>query len=190
MKAFDSAVRSAGYKTLVYGSAAFVFKNPDTTGGVWGAQWDGHASVPTGWAAKQYASDGMLGKSWDLSVVADSTPLWDTHDTHLVEEDMPYGTVPAGKGNRTGESLPRGRYKTVGLAADNGLNGEAAYQVRVAVLRADSGGHEGAWDVSTQVVDGTKHGQAVVHFVDPANTVAVSFERLDTGKGEVWYEVS
>ena len=186
VKAFDSAVHMHGFKTILYGSAAFVLHNPRPSGGYWVAEWDGHASLPAAWTAKQYASDQMLNRSWDLSVVANDTPLWDTHNpiTQVEELDMPYGTL-TGANARGGASLPKGRFKTIGLATDNGLEGLPARKVRVAVLRAGD-----KWDVDEVTVDGTQHKQTVVTFADPGNTVAVSLERTDDGKGNVWWEVS
>lgn len=183
--AFDLALVTNGYKTLLYGSESAVLRNPKPSGGYWVALWDSHAALTGGWAAKQYASDGMLGKSWDLSVVADSTPLWDTQNpAQGKDEDMPYGTM-IGKAARDGAALPKGRYRTIGFTTDNGLDGLPARKVRVAVLRQDHG-----WDVSHVTVDGTTHKQTVVSFVDPGNTVAVSLLREDDGAGEVWWEVS
>lgn len=75
---FDSVLRSAGWLTVVYGSAAYVYGNARPTGGYWAARWDGNAS-PGGDTAKQYAGDVQLGHPWDLSAVADTAPLWDTH---------------------------------------------------------------------------------------------------------------
>jgi hypothetical protein len=78
LRAFDAAVVRAGWKVMVYGSRSSVLSNPKPSGGYWVADWTGSAFLYPGSAATQWASDAMLGKPWDASVVADRTPLWDT----------------------------------------------------------------------------------------------------------------
>jgi hypothetical protein len=78
LRAFDRVITAADYRTMVYGSLSTVLKNPKPSGGYWAAQWTDVPHLYPGSAATQYASDVMLGKPWDLSLVADSTPLWDT----------------------------------------------------------------------------------------------------------------
>jgi hypothetical protein len=77
LEAFDAVVTNAGYKTMLYGSESTVLSNHKPSGGYWVALWNNNPNLPNGWAAHQYASDQMLGKSYDLSVVADWVPLWD-----------------------------------------------------------------------------------------------------------------
>lgn len=79
VKAFDKAVHAAGWVVLAYGSLSTIFRNPGTSGGYWVAHYTGHAHMENGAVATQWASDQQLGKPWDLSDVADSVPLWDTH---------------------------------------------------------------------------------------------------------------
>jgi hypothetical protein len=97
---------------------------------------------------------------------------------------MPYGSL-TGTHGRGGAALPKGRFKTIGFATDNGLEGLPERKVRVAVLRDGQ-----TWDVAHVIVDGTKHHQTVYTFTDPGSTVAVSLEREDDGSGTVWWEVS
>lgn len=77
LMAFDAVMRGAGYETMVYGSESTVLSNHRPSMGYWVALWDNVPDLRSGWAAHQYASDQMLGKSYDLSVVADWVPLWD-----------------------------------------------------------------------------------------------------------------
>jgi hypothetical protein len=78
LRAFDAVVVRAGWRAIVYGSRSSVLSNPKPSGGYWVADWTGSPFLYPGSAATQYASDGMLGRPWDASLVADSTPLWDT----------------------------------------------------------------------------------------------------------------
>lgn len=78
LRAFDAAVVRAGWKVMVYGSRSSVLSNPRPSGGYWVADWTGRPFLHPGSAATQWASDAMLGKPWDASLVADGTPLWDT----------------------------------------------------------------------------------------------------------------
>jgi hypothetical protein len=78
LRAFDSALKRAGWKVILYGSLSTVLHNPKPSGGYWVAHWTNVPHLVPGSAATQYASDVMLRKPWDASLVADSTPLWDT----------------------------------------------------------------------------------------------------------------
>lgn len=184
--AFDAVLMANGYETMLYGSESTVFQNSKPSGGYWGALWDGVANLPNGWAAKQYASDVMLGTSYDLSVISDSVPLWDTQapPKQIGDDDMPYGTLNEGSFALTVQALPRGKYTNVGLVCDNGLQGKPAAGVRVAIEHQD-----GSWQVGTFTVDGKK-GQTVVIFSDPVNVVGISFRREDLGDVRVAYQVS
>lgn len=81
LKGFDKGVKEKGFKCIVYGSRSAVLRNPKPSGGYWVAQWDDVAS--TKWAAKQYANRGR----YDISVVADSTSLWDVRASKPMSED-------------------------------------------------------------------------------------------------------
>jgi hypothetical protein len=78
LRAFDRTIVAAGYKTVVYGSRSFVLQNPRPSGGYWTATWNNVPHLDAGAAITQYGSDVTLGQPYDLNVVADSTPLWDT----------------------------------------------------------------------------------------------------------------
>jgi hypothetical protein len=101
-----------------------------------------------------------------------------------MEDDMPYGTLAEGLQAITVVSLPKGRYKTIGFLADNGLQGRPPAKVRVAVHQ---GG--GNWHLDTVTVDSTK-GQTVVTFPNPGNTDGVSIRREDAAAVHVAFEVS
>ena len=78
LQAFDRAVVAAGWKVMVYGTRRTVLQNPKPSGGYWDAQWTNVPHLNSGSAATQYGGDVTLGQLWDASLVADSTPLWDT----------------------------------------------------------------------------------------------------------------
>lgn len=72
---------------LNYGSFTYVIQNAATSGGRWAADWlgfnDGGFNVAETEllarhriVAVQLASDKMLGKGWDASVIEQSVPLW------------------------------------------------------------------------------------------------------------------
>ncbi len=79
LHAFDAAIIRAGWKAMVYGSKQAVLRNPKPSGGYWAAEWTNVPHLVPGTAATQYGSDVTLGTQYDASLVADSTPLWDTH---------------------------------------------------------------------------------------------------------------
>jgi hypothetical protein len=99
------------------------------------------------------------------------------------DDDMPYGQLAEGPKAITPGSLPRGRYKTIGFIADNGLQGLPPAQLRVAVH------HNSQWQVTSVTVDSTK-GQSVVTFVDPGGSDGFSVRREDAGDVHVAWEVS
>lgn len=101
-----------------------------------------------------------------------------------MEDDMPNGLLAEGAQAITPIALPKGRYKTIGFIADNGLQGLPPAKLRVAVYH---GG--GAWRVDTVTVDSAK-GQTVVTFTDPADTSGISVRREDAGDVHVAFEVS
>src|SRR6266511_3778605 len=80
LHAFDAAIIRAGWKAMVYGSKQAVLRNPKPSGGYWAAEWTNVPHLVPGTAATQYGSDVTLGTQYDASLVADSTPLWDTHE--------------------------------------------------------------------------------------------------------------
>jgi hypothetical protein len=95
---------------------------------------------------------------------------------------MPYGQLAEGQGAITPISLPKGRYKTIGFIADNGLQGLPPAALRVAV-------YHGGWKVDQVTIDSAK-GQTVVTFTDPADTSGISVRREDAGDVHVAWEVS
>jgi len=78
LAAFDRAVTDAGWRVMVYGTRRTVLQNPKPSGGYWDAQWTNTPHLNAGSAATQYGGDTTLGQPYDASLVADSTPLWDT----------------------------------------------------------------------------------------------------------------
>jgi hypothetical protein len=72
-QAFDTALRGAGYKLLLYGSAATVTKNARPSDGYNEAAWTGHAYAPSD-TADQFVDTG----TFDLNEFGSATSLWDT----------------------------------------------------------------------------------------------------------------
>lgn len=97
---------------------------------------------------------------------------------------MSYGQLAEGHQAITPISLPRGKYKTIGFIADNGLQTLPPAQLRVAIHQ---GG--GNWHVEQVTVDSAK-GQAVIVFPDVASTDGISVRREDAGDVHVAWEVS
>lgn len=100
------------------------------------------------------------------------------------EDDMPTGLLADGPQAITPIALPKGRYKTIGFIADNGLQGLPGAQLRVAVHQ---GG--GSWHSEHVTVDSAK-GQTVITFPNQAATDGISVQRSDAGDVHVAYEVS
>jgi hypothetical protein len=154
-----------------------------------GGQWDGRAQL------RQYSNDhiiGGVGLDYDESKTADFgqwrigwTPAAAPTPTPTpnTEDDMPTGQLADGKDAVTPIALPKGRYKTIGFTADNGLEGLDPPKLRVAVHR------KAGWHVEGVTVDSAK-GQTVVTFDDAATTDGVSVRREDAGLCGVAYEVS
>lgn len=148
-----------------------------------GGQWDPRAQL------HQYSNDHVIGGvgldfdtgmtgdygQWRIGVTPGPTPQED--------DDMPYGQLSEGAEAITPISLPKGRYKTIGLICDNGLQGLPPAQLRIAI----HGGN--GWTLHPTKVDSTT-GQAVVAFPDPAATDGISVQRLDKGDVHVAWEVS
>jgi hypothetical protein len=87
LAAFDRAVMDAGWRVMVYGTRRTVLQNPKPSGGYWDAQWTNEPHLNPGCAATQYGGDTTLGQPYDASLVADSTPLWDTEGDLTVLDD-------------------------------------------------------------------------------------------------------
>lgn len=170
--AFDAGVINWGWQTYAWS----------------GGKWDSRAQL------QQYSNDhviGGVGLDYDRSTKSDYgqwkvgvTPTPPAPPQNTGDEDMPYGQLAEGTNAITPISLPKGRYKTIGFIADNGLQGQPPAQVRIAV----NTGQE-SWHVDHITVDSTK-GQAVYTFPDQANTVGLSIQRSDGGTVHVAYEVS
>jgi hypothetical protein len=82
----------------------------------------------------------------------------------LVEDDMPYGIVETGTDPKTcltTGALPKGRYKTIGLNCDNGLQGLLPASLRVAFAWTDDKGVS-HWDVHDNVIVDSAKGQTVL----------------------------
>lgn len=88
---------------------------------------------------------------------------------------MPVGDVK----NGTAESdlsviaLPRGRYKSLGLIADNGFQGLLPASLRIAIHTTDDQG-KGHWDVHKNQVVASDAGQFVIWFKDQVHTDGIS----------------
>lgn len=73
------------WRLMNYGSLSFVIRNPVTDGGRWAALWTGDIfkDIPLigqhHIVAAQWASDVMLHKPYDASVIDGSLPLWPAH---------------------------------------------------------------------------------------------------------------
>jgi hypothetical protein len=173
--AFDAGVIRWGWQTYAWS----------------GGKWDSRAQL------RQYSNDHVIGgvgldydrstKSdfgqWKVGVVPVVTPTPPAQPTEE-EEDMPAGQLADGAKAITPIALPKGRYKTLGLIADNGLQGLPAAQLRVAVHQ---GG--GNWHTEIVTVDSAK-GQTVLVFPNQAATDGISVRREDAGDVHVAYEVS
>lgn len=83
VNAFGAGLHAAGYLVLPYGSLSTIFGNP-ALDGVFTAHYTGAQHFCPGTIGTQWIDDTMLGKPWDLSVVADSVPLWDTQPPPVV----------------------------------------------------------------------------------------------------------
>lgn len=91
ISSFDAVITANGYKTLLYGSIAFVTKNPKPSGGYWIADWTGIPHLNAGAAATQWSGSGPFQGAYDPSLVADSTPLWKPGgDVVLTEADKKF----------------------------------------------------------------------------------------------------
>lgn len=152
------------------------------------------------WVLHQYGEPGGV----DVDVFKGSRSDWLTLGGQAptpaptpVEDDMPYGVVHNGtdKTNPTVQALPEGRYTTIGLNADNGIQGLKPASLRVAMQDGT-----GKWTVAKNTVVDSAKGQMVLHL--PARCVAVSIlhedvtavldsTKVDTaGAVNVAYEVS
>jgi|GEM_PF-1588386 len=97
--AFDRTVVAAGWKVMVYGTRRTVLANPRPSGGYWDAQWTNEPHLNAGSAATQYGGDTTLGQPYDASLVADSTPLWDTEGDFTVLDDATKAYLDTMKGD-------------------------------------------------------------------------------------------
>lgn len=144
----------------------------------------GHADVSAAWHETDHVDPGEHGPfPWahfmQLITGAPKPPA----PTPEEDPDMPYGQLDEGPKAITPIALPKGRYKTIGFIADNGLQQLPPASLRVAI------NHGGHWFVQTVTVDSAK-GQTVVTFTDPGNTVGISVRREDAGDVHVAWEVS
>ncbi|MCW2912326.1 MAG: hypothetical protein JWN52_394 [Actinomycetia bacterium] len=149
-----------------------------------GGRWDSRAQV------QQYSNDHYVGGvdcDYDRAM-KDDYGQWRVGVSPAPkpqeEDDMPYGQLAGGPQTITPISLPKGRYKSIGFIADNGLQGLPAAQLRVAV-------HQGAgsWYLAMVTVD-SAGGQTIVTFPNPGSTDGISIRREDSGDVPVAWEVS
>jgi hypothetical protein len=157
-----------------------------------GGRWDSRAQL------QQYHNDISVGGvgcdadrattedygQWKPGISPNANPTPTPDPTSEEDNDMPTGPINNGHQAITPISLPKGRYKTIGFIADNGLQGLPPARLRVAVHQ---GG--GTWHTEVVAVDSHK-GQTVVHFPNVANTDGISVRREDDGNVLVSYEVS
>jgi len=174
--AFDAGVIHWGWQTYAWS----------------GGRWDSRAQL------RQYSNDhviGGVGLDYDRSTKSDYgqwkvgsspnvTPAPPAPSSNTEEDDMPNGMLLDGANAVTPISLPKGRYKTIGFIADNGLEKMPPAKLRVAIHQ---GG--GSWHLEEVTVDSAK-GQAVVTFPNQAATDGISVRREDDGTLHVAYEVS
>jgi len=85
LNTFDAGVVGAGWKVMVYGSLTYVIKNPEPSSGYWAAHWTNvpHICGAAGVVATQWGGDVILNKPYDLNLVSDSVPLWDTQGVDM-----------------------------------------------------------------------------------------------------------
>lgn len=96
-------LNAAGYGVLVYGSKSYVYQNPLPNGsraGYWPADWTGTAHMASGvnvWAT-QYGGVTSGGADYDLNLISETVPLWNTQTgtaTMSLELNTPVPTSPA-----------------------------------------------------------------------------------------------
>ena len=80
---FIQGMNAHGFGVLVYGSLAYVTRNPLPTGSqawYWPADWTGMAHVVNAIdvQATQYGSKTGTGYDYDLNLITEVVPLWDT----------------------------------------------------------------------------------------------------------------
>jgi hypothetical protein len=75
---FDKIIVDGGYRMVLYGSRSTLFQNKRPSGGYWPAHWNNtpHLCPEAGVAMTQYGGDVTINKPWDISLVADSAPIW------------------------------------------------------------------------------------------------------------------
>ena len=128
LQAFDRAVVAAGWKVTVYGTRRTVLANPKPSGGYWDAQWTNVPHLNAGSAATQYGGDTTLGQPYDASLVADSTPLWDTEGGFtVIDADT--------------KAYLDGKFKALGETVGDGvrliLRGDGTHPDNLAQIRAE-----------------------------------------------------
>lgn len=169
---FDADMTAAGYRTVKYGSLSTIFGNPRTAGGTWTADWTGSASLDHvgDTVATQYASDTMLGTGYDLSVVADTLYLWDSHGTQpppAQEDPMPEYLSVSRNAPETGGPEERAIHFDVTHEDTGKLRDPAKPTPGIC-----DGGKNGAFCVVDVDLSGT--GRARLVEVDPTKSWAVS----------------
>lgn len=196
VRAFDADIVAGGYVTVAYGSLSTIFGNPRTSGGYWVANPTGTPHMRSGAVATQWAFDTQLGKPWDLSDIADSVPLWDTH-AQPQEDNMPYGgQIPAGKGSQINVSFPHGSMHAAGFVLDNSLALDGVIEAEPqAVIRYAFHRAAGSWQSGTVKVGSANQGadhspKAVVQLTNASDVDWASFVRLDDGKRPVGWDMS
>lgn len=178
----------AGYKVVKYlfdhGLIGWAWQTYAWSDG----KWDSRAQL------QQYKNDIKVGGvdcdadrataedygQWKPGISPAHTPT----PTEDEDDEMHGGILFNGSQAVTPISLPKGKYRTIGFIADNGLQNLPPAQLRVAI-------HQGGdnWHVETVTVD-SKKGQTVVTFPDQKNADGISVRREDGGNVFVAYECS
>lgn len=83
VKTFDSVLSSYGYRTILYGSRAFVLLNPKPSGGYWVADYTGTPHLYPDSMATQWSGSGPFSGAYDPNVVSDDTSLWMVGDDDM-----------------------------------------------------------------------------------------------------------
>lgn len=194
VRAFDADITAGGYVTVAYGSLDTIFRNPRTSGGYWVANPTGTAHMHPGAVATQWAFDTQLGHPWDLSDVADTVPLWDTHAPQPQEAEMLSGTLTAGKGAKPPILIAGFRHVYFGFDntytnADLGITRQPPAVFRVAMHHPGRKGSVEAKVTVGAALDDPKGWADNVGVPLPSGCDRIDIVRLDDGTSPVGFWV-
>lgn len=149
----------------------------------------GRPTVPAPWKSwtfHQYGTTKVGSNTVDVDVFnGDAAALraFANPSPASQEDDVQSGALSNGANAVTAIALPKGSAQAIRFGCDNGLQGLAPAQLRVAIWH-------GSWTVQQPVVVDSTKGESVVTFTDPAATTVISVQRLDAGQVNVGYQVS